>query len=216
MLKRILAAEALGTGLLVAIVVGSGIMGERLAGGNVAVALLANTIATGVGLYVLISLYAPVSGAHFNPAVTLMLDHDHPRAPMIAAQIAGGCAGAMLANLMFDAPVISLAEKPRTGPGQWLGELVATAGLLLTIRLGERYRPAQVPVLVACWIVAAYWFTSSTSFANPAVTIARALTGSFAGIRWVDVPAFIIAQLAGAWIGHAIAGWKLAHSGEPK
>lgn len=201
MTRRALIAEALGTGLLVATVIGSGIMAERLSGGNVALALLANTIATGAVLYVLISLLAPVSGAQFNPVVTLLLEKDRPRLPIILAQVAGGAAGAMLAHLMFDAPILSYATKLRTGPGQWLGELVATFGLLLTIRLASRHRPGSVPALVACWIVAAYWFTSSTSFANPAVTIARALTDSFAGIRWIDVPPFILAQGAGALLG---------------
>ena len=187
-MSRTLAAEALGTGLLVATVIGSGIMAERLSGGNIGLALLANTAATGAALYVLITLLAPISGAQFNPAVTMALDKGGARLPVIFAQVAGGCAGAVLAHLMFDAPMISHAEKLRTGPGQWLGEATATCGLLLTIRLGVRYKPESVPALVAAWIIAAYWFTSSTSFANPAVTIARALTGSFAGIRWAEVP----------------------------
>jgi glycerol uptake facilitator-like aquaporin len=205
MSARVITAEALGTGLLVTTVVGSGIMAERLSGGNIGLALLANTIATGAVLYVLITLLGPVSGAQFNPAVTLLLEKNRARLPIIAVQVAGGVGGAILAHLMFDAPVISYAAKLRTGPGQWLGELVATFGLLLTIRLGLRHRPDSVPALVACWIVAAYWFTSSTSFANPAVTIARALTDSFAGIRWIDVPAFILAQGAGALIGNMTA-----------
>jgi glycerol uptake facilitator-like aquaporin len=205
MTPRVITAEALGTGLLVATVVGSGIMAERLSGGNIGLALLANTIATGAVLYVLITLLGPVSGAQFNPAVTLLLEKNRARLPIIAAQVAGGMGGAILAHLMFDAPVISYAAKLRTGPGQWLGEMVATFGLLLTIRLGLRHRPESVPTLVACWIVAAYWFTSSTSFANPAVTIARALTDSFAGIRWIDVPAFILAQGAGAMLGNMTA-----------
>jgi glycerol uptake facilitator-like aquaporin len=205
MTPRVITAEALGTGLLVATVVGSGIMAERLSGGNIGLALLANTIATGAVLYVLITLLGPVSGAQFNPAVTLLLEKNRARLPIIAAQVAGGMGGAIFAHLMFDAPVISYAAKLRTGPGQWLGELVATFGLLLTIRLGSRHRPESVPALVACWIVAAYWFTSSTSFANPAVTIARALTDSFAGIRWIDVPAFILAQGAGAMLGNMTA-----------
>jgi glycerol uptake facilitator-like aquaporin len=205
MSARVITAEALGTGLLVTTVVGSGIMAERLSGGNIGLALLANTIATGAVLYVLITLLGPVSGAQFNPAVTLLLEKNRARLPIIAAQVAGGMGGAILAHLMFDAPVISYAAKLRTGPGQWLGELVATFGLLLTIRLGLRHRPESVPALVACWIVAAYWFTSSTSFANPAVTIARALTDSFAGIRWIDVPAFILAQGAGAMLGNMTA-----------
>lgn len=194
-------AEALGTGLLVATVIGSGIMADRLSGGNIGLALLANTVATGAVLYVLISLYAPLSGAHFNPAVTLLLGERGDRLAYCIAQIAGGCGGAVVAHLMFDAPAISYAIKLRTGPGQWLGEFVATFGLLLTIRMAARRRPDAIPALVAAWIVAAYWFTSSTSFANPAVTVARALSDSFAGIRWIDVPAFVIAQLAGAVAG---------------
>lgn len=202
--RRILAAEALGTGLLVAIVIGSGMMAERLSGGNIAIALLANTIATGAGLYVLITLLGPVSGAQFNPVVTLLIERKG-RAPIIAVQVLGGCLGAVLAHAMFEAPAVSYATSLRTGPGQWLSEAVATFGLLLTIRLGVRHRPEAVPMLVACWIIAAYWFTASTSFANPAVTVARALTGSFAGIRWIDVPAFLVAQSAGAWLGNLTA-----------
>lgn len=206
-MNRALSSEALGTGLLVATVIGSGIMAERLSGGNTGLALLANTVATGAVLYVLIAILGPISGAQFNPAVTLLLEREQPKTPMIVAQLAGGCGGALLAHLMFGAPVVSWTASPRTGPGQWLGEATATFGLLLTIRLGLRHRPESVPALVAAWIVAAYWFTSSTSFANPAVTAARALTGSFAGIRPVDVPAFIFAQMAGAWMGHVAAGW---------
>lgn len=205
MLRRVLAAEGVGTGALVAIVVGSGIMAERLSGGNIAVALLANTLATGAGLYVLITLFGPVSGAHFNPVVTWLDRGNRAKPAIIAVQILGGCAGALIAHWMFDAATASLAVKPRTGIGQWLGEFIATAGLMVTIRLGVRYRPVQVPALVAAWIVAAYWFTSSTSFANPAVTIARALTNSFAGIRWIDVAPFILAQMAGGWVGAALS-----------
>lgn len=205
-------AEALGTGLLVATVIGSGIMADRLSGGNIGLALLANTVATGAVLYVLINLYAPLSGAHFNPAVTLLLGDRGDRLAYCVAQIAGGCAGAVMAHLMFDAPAISYAVKLRTGPGLWLGEFVATFGLLLTIRMGARRRPAAIPALVAAWIVAAYWFTSSTSFANPAVTIARALSDSFAGIRWIDVPAFILAQLAGAFAGLRAADFIMGDS----
>jgi len=202
---RALAAEALGTAILVATVIGSGIMAERLSGGNAGLALLANSIATGAILYLLITLFAPLSGAQFNPCVTWLLEKHRPRLPTIAAQIGGGLAGAIVAHLMFAMPVISHATKLRTGPDQWLSEAVATFGLLLTIRLGIRYASHALPGLVACWIVAAYWFTASTSFANPAVTIARALTGSFAGIRWLDVPAFIAAQAAGALIGQVAA-----------
>jgi glycerol uptake facilitator-like aquaporin len=202
---RTLAAEALGTGLLVATVIGSGIMAERLSGGNIGLALLANSIATGAALYVLITLFEPLSGAQFNPCVTWLLERSRPRLPIIAVQIASGMAGAMLAHLMFGADLVSHAAKPRTGPGQWLSEGVATFGLILTIRLGSRHAKGALPALVACWIVAAYWFTASTSFANPAVTIARALTGSFAGIRWMDVPAFLAAQAVGALLGQLAA-----------
>ena len=199
---RALAAEALGTALLVAAVVGSGIMAERLSGGNVGLALLANTVATGAVLYVLISLMAPVSGAHFNPVVTLLRGQRGSQAMMIAAQILGACAGTLLAHLMFGLPILSIHLAERAGPGQWLGEFVATFGLLFTIAVAAERRIRNVPALVALWIVAAYWFTSSTSFANPAVTIGRALTGSFAGIRLIDVPPFIVAQFMGGLAGH--------------
>lgn len=205
-MTRALVAEGLGTTLLVATVIGSGIMAERLAGGNDAVALLGNTAATGAVLYVLITLFGPISGAQFNPAVTLLLG-TRSRAAVIAVQIAAAVAGTVLAHLMFGHAALEMGVKVRTGPAVWLGEFVATFGLLLTIRLGLRYRPESVPALVAAWIVAGYWFTSSTSFANPAVTIARALTDSFAGIRMVDVPAFVIAQLAGATAGYFVSGW---------
>lgn len=208
-MRRILAAEALGTGLLVATVVGSGIMGQRLAGGNIAIALLANTLATGAALYVLITLLAPVSGAHFNPVVSGLLAPRREWLPRMAAQGAGGVSGTVTAHLMFGLPLLSLSGKTRTGPDQWFAEAIATFGLLLTIRLGSAHRSASVPALVAAWIVAAYWFTASTSFANPAVTIARASTDSFAGIRPVDVAPFIVAQIAGGVLGHRLAGWLL-------
>lgn len=196
------AAEALGTGLLVATVVGSGIMAERLSGGNVALALLANTLATGAVLYVLITLFAPVSGAQFNPAVTLVLERGRARLPIILVQIAGGVAGTILAHLMFGLDPLELGTKVRAGPAQYLSEFVATFGLLLTISMGSRIRPDAVPMLVALWIVAAYWFTASTSFANPAVTLARALTTSFSGIRPLDAPGFILMQCLGAIAGN--------------
>ncbi len=208
-MKRILAAEAVGTMLLVATVIGSGIMAERLAGGNDAVALLGNTAATAAMLYVLISLFGPISGAQFNPAVTLLLG-TRSRGAIIAVQIAAAVAGTVLAHAMFGHAALEAGVKMRTGPAIWLGEFVATFGLLLTIRLGVRYRPDGVPVLVAAWIVAGYWFTSSTSFANPAVTVARAFTDSFAGIRMIDVPGFVIAQLAGAAAGYLVSGWLTA------
>jgi glycerol uptake facilitator-like aquaporin len=205
--RRILAAEFLGTLLLLATVVGSGVMAERLAGGNDAVALIGNTAATGAILYVLITLLGPISGAHFNPAVSLILGPRRLLLPFLLAQIAGALLGVWLVHLMFDMPVMQLGVKPRTGLGQWVSEGVATFGLLLTILLGIRHRPGAVPGLVALWIVAGYWFTASTSFANPAVTIARALTDSFAGIRPADVPAFLTAQFIGACAGWITANW---------
>jgi glycerol uptake facilitator-like aquaporin len=198
---RRVAAEALGSLLLSTTVIGSGIMAERLASGNLAVALLANTAATVAALAVLISLLAPVSGAHFNPAVTLVMALRRvitasEAVRYVVAQVAGCCLGAWLAHAMFELPLLQLASHARNGPAQWLAEFVATAGLLLVI-LGNR-RESAAPWLVAAWIGAAYWFTSSTSFANPAITLARALTDSFAGIRPWDVPAFMAAQLVGA------------------
>jgi glycerol uptake facilitator-like aquaporin len=213
-MKRILVAEGIGTTLLVATVIGSGIMAERLAGGNDAVALLGNTAATAAVLYVLITVLGPISGAQFNPAVTLLLG-DRSRAATIAVQIVAAIGGTMLAHLMFGHAALETGMKVRSGPAIWLGEFIATFGLLMTIRLGLRYRPDSVPALVAAWIVAGYWFTSSTSFANPAVTLARALTDSFAGIRMVDVPAFLIAQLAGAATGYAVSGWLATEQEQP-
>ena len=207
---RVLVAEGVGTMLLVATVIGSGIMAEQLAGGNDAVALLGNTAATGAVLYVLITLFGPVSGAQFNPAVTLLLGTPPPglrSAAVIAVQIAAAVGGAILAHLMFGHHALEVGSKARTGPAIWLGEFVATFGLLMTIRLGLRYRPENIAALVAAWIVAGYWFTSSTSFANPAVTLARGLTDSFAGIRLIDVPAFVAAQMAGATAGYFLGGW---------
>lgn len=205
MRTRIITAEALGTGILVATVVGSGIMAERLAGGNAALALLANTGATVAVLFVLISLLGSVSGAQFNPVVTLLHGTEAGRAVAITAQVVGACAGTVLAHLMFSMPMLSTHVPPRSGTGQWLGEFVATFGLLFTITAASRQRSESIPTLVALWIGAAYWFTSSTSFANPAVTIGRALTGSFAGIRWIDVPPFVLAQIVGGFVGHACA-----------
>jgi glycerol uptake facilitator-like aquaporin len=204
------AAEFIGTMLLLATVVGSGIMGETLAGGNVAIALLANALATGAMLYVLITALGPVSGAHFNPAVTLVFALKRKLgmaegAAYVAAQIAGGIAGVVLAHAMFDQPALQLSAHIRTGPGQWLSETVAAAGLVLTILLTMKARAEAAAASVALYIVAAYWFTASTSFANPAVTIARCLTESFAGIRPVDAPMFIVMQIFGALAGLAIA-----------
>lgn len=202
-----LAAEFLGTLLLLATVVGSGVMAERLADSNDAVALLGNTAATAAALYVLISILGPVSGAHFNPAVTLIVGARGDRLPYIFVQLIAAVLGVLLVHLMFGMDVAQLGVKARTGAGQWLSEGVATFGLLLTILLGGCYRPAAVPALVAAWITAGYWFTASTSFANPAVTIARALTDSFAGIRPVDVAPFIAGQLVGAFLAWRVAVW---------
>jgi glycerol uptake facilitator-like aquaporin len=209
-LSRRLLAEALGTGLLVATVVGSGIMAERLAGGNQAVALLGNTIPTGAILIVLITILGPVSGAHFNPAVTLVFAarREIARAdvaPYIIAQCLGAVAGTALAHLMFDLAPLAIGTTARSGPSQWLAEAVATFALVLTILGGLRFSPQSIPWLVGLVITAAYWFTASTSFANPAVTLARGFTTTFAGIAINHVPAFIVAQLVGAAIGAAVA-----------
>lgn len=208
---RKLAAEAIGSFFLFATVIGSGIMAERLAGGNVAIALLGNTLATGAILFVLITMLGRVSGAHFNPAVTMIawLRKDLPgmgALAYVAAQLGGGIAGVFAAHLMFDEPILQLSVKGRTGTGQWAGEFIATFGLVLTILGTLRWREQAVPASVALYITAAYWFTSSTSFANPAITVARSLTDSFAGIVPADVPAFIGAQLVGALVAHRVAG----------
>jgi glycerol uptake facilitator-like aquaporin len=214
-LTQRLVAEALGTGFLLATVVGSGIMAERLAGGNVAIALLGNTLPTGAILVVLITMLGPISGAHFNPAVTgvFMLRNDidvMEGVPYIAAQIAGGLAGVAVAHLMFAEPVFQLSVKLRDGPSQWFAEAVATFGLVLTILLTLRAKASAVPMAVGLYITAAYWFTASTSFANPAVTIARGFSDSFAGIRLADVPAFIIAQMIGAVAAFYLCQWLTA------
>ncbi len=206
--SRRLLAEFLGSAGLLAAVVGSGIMGEQLAQGNAAIALLANAAATAGALYVLIVLFGPISGAHFNPAVTLTLRLHGERAPLIgylAAQIAGAILGVVLAHAMFELPLWQPGTRVRSGAAQWLSEGVATFGLVLTILLGARHRPKAIPALVAGYIFAAYWFTASTSFANPAVTLARALTRSFAGIRPDDVAGFVLAQLAGALAALGVA-----------
>jgi glycerol uptake facilitator-like aquaporin len=213
-LARRTAAEALGTGLLVATVVGSGIMAERLSGGSVGLALLGNTIPTGAILVVLILALSPVSGAHFNPAVSLTMTLRgalpwREFLPYVAAQIVGGCLGTILAHGMFDLPLLQLGLASRTGPGQWLGEFVATFGLVLTILATLRARPEAIPATVGLYITAAYWFTSSTSFANPAVALARALTPTFAGIAPDHVAMFILAQLFGALAGLGAARWIL-------
>jgi glycerol uptake facilitator-like aquaporin len=210
-LARRMVAEALGTGILVATVIGSGIMAERLAGGNLAIALLGNTIPTGAILVVLITILGPVSGAHFNPAVSAMFAarREFPwleLGPYLLAQCLGGIAGAVLAHLMFDLAPIVIGTQARTGSAQWLAEVVATFTLVLTILGGLRYAPSAVPWLVGLVITAAYWFTASTSFANPAVTLARGFTTTFAGIALGDVPGFVIAQLIGAAAAMAVAG----------
>lgn len=209
-----LVAEFLGTCFLVATVVGSGIMADRLSD-DVGVSLLGNTLPTGAILVVLITMLGPVSGAHFNPAVTLVFalrkDIALPLAgAYMAVQIAGGIAGSILAHAMFELPLVQLSQTVRSGPGQWLAEVVATFGLVAAILAGLRFRPDAVPWLVGLYITAAYWFTASTSFANPAVAIARALSDTFAGIRPVDVPAFILAEAIGAVLAMLLFGWLLA------
>jgi len=205
-LSRRLVAEALGTALLVATVVGSGIMAERLAGGNQAIALLGNTIPTGAILIVIITILGPVSGAHFNPAVTLVFATRGTTpwsevAPYIVVQCLGGLAGTAVAHLMFDLAPFAIGTTTRAGPSQWLAEAVATFTLVLAILGGLRYAPHAVPWLVGLTITAAYWFTSSTSFANPAVTLARGFTTTFAGIAINHVPGFVTAQIVGAGVG---------------
>ncbi len=209
---RRIAAEVLGTGLLLAAVVGSGIMAERLSGGNVALALLANTVATGAALVVLVTIFGPLSGAHFNPAVTLVFLLRRELSPatgaaFVAAQSAGAVLGVWLAHAMFAAPLLQVSAKLRDGPAQALSEAVATFGLIGTILGCLRFRPGFTPAAVGLYITAAYWFTASTSFANPAVTVARSLTDSFAGIAPSSVPAFIAAQATGAVLGAVVFGW---------
>ncbi|RYE08034.1 MAG: aquaporin family protein [Hyphomicrobiales bacterium] len=218
--SRRIAAEAIGTGLLVSAVIGSGIMAERLTE-DAALALLCNTIPTGAMLVVLITLFGPISGAHFNPVVTLvfMLRRELPpwlAAAYAGAQIMGGVAGAIVAHAMFELAPISLSTQVRTGFGQWLAEGVAAFGLVAVILLARRARSTAIPMLVGLYISAAYWFTASTSFANPAVTIARALTDTFSGIRPLDVPGFIAAQLAGALIALALVSWFTTDATETK
>jgi glycerol uptake facilitator-like aquaporin len=209
-LPRRLLAEAVGSAILVATVVGSGIMAEQLAGGNQAIALLGNTIPTGAILVVLITILGPVSGAHFNPAVTLVFAARGETpwgevVPYIVVQCVGAVLGTVLAHLMFDLAPLAIGIKARSGPSQWLAEAVATFTLILTILGGLRYAPSAIPWLVGLVITAAYWFTASTSFANPAVTLARGFTTTFAGIAINHVPAFVIAQLVGATVGASVA-----------
>ncbi len=218
-LPRLLVAELIGTALLVATVVGSGVMAERMADGNLAVALLGNTLATAAMLFVLITMFGPVSGAHFNPAVSLVfaLRGEFPwrrLGPYVLAQVIGGILGTFAAHLMFEMPVVEFSDTVRTGPAQWFSEFVATFALVLTILGTLKARPEAVPVAVALVITAGYWFTASTSFANPAVTIARALSDSFAGIAPADMPAFIVAQIIGAVAAllgaDRVFGWRRA------
>ena len=217
-LRQRLAAEAVGSFFLFAAVIGSGIMAEALAGGNLAVALLGNTLATGAILFVLVTMLGPISGAHFNPAVTFVMAVRRDLSwrdvtPYVAMQLGGGLIGAWAAHLMFNLPILQYSVKARSGFGQWSGEAVATFGLILTIIGTIRHRPALVPASVALYITSAYWFTSSTSFANPAITIVRSLSKSFAGIAPHDVPLFLAAQLAGAALA-ALTGRLLFASGD--
>ena len=212
MLSRRLCAEALGSAALLAIVVGSGVMGARLAEGNAAIALLANSLATGFGLFVLISIFGPVSGAHFNPLVSAvaLIRGDIGRDEFVGyvvVQFLGALVGVWLAHAMFAIPIFDIGTQHRSGVGQWLSESIATAGLVLVIRGTQDRRIEVVGALVGAYIAAAYWFTASTSFANPAVTLARALSDTFAGIRPVDVPAFMAAQMLGALAGLALTRW---------
>lgn len=209
---RQVAAEAIGSMVLFAAVVGSGIMAQRLSGGNDGVALLANAIATGAVLFVLITMLGPISGAQMNPAVSLIaaLRRDigwREAAAFVPVQIVAGIVGVWTAHLMFGLPILEISARVRTGVGQWTGEFVATLGLIVAIVGTSRYKPEAIATAVALYITAAYWFTSSTSFANPAITIARSLSDSFAGIAPADVPGFIVAQLAGALAGSAIASY---------
>ena len=213
-LSRRLVAEALGTAFLVCTVVGSGIMADKLSD-DVAVSLLGNTIPTGAILVVLITMFGPISGAHFNPAVTLAftLRKDIPVAeavPYIVVQILGGVAGSLVAHAMFELPIVQVSETVRTGPGQWIAEIVATFGLVSVIFAGIRFREAAIPWLVGLYITAAYWFTASTSFANPAVAIARSFTDTFSGIRPFDMPLFVVMECIGAVLAVFVMAWLLA------
>lgn len=218
-LGRRAAAETVGTAMLLAIVVGSGIMGERLAQGNLAVALLANSVATGTGLYVLILIFGPVSGAHFNPVVSVVsvfAGHLSGRAAAayLAAQISGAIAGVMLAHAMFGLPIFQVSAHARPTLGESLGEVVAIFGLVLVINMTEKHKPTAIPVAVAAFITSAYWFTSSTSFANPAVTIARAMTDTFAGITPDSVPPFLLGQVVGATLAVLFCNWILGKASD--
>jgi glycerol uptake facilitator-like aquaporin len=210
-------AEFLGSAFLLATVIGSGIMGARLSGGNEALTLLGNTLPTGAMLVVLITMFSPISGAHFNPAVTgvFWLNHEitlRLALGYILAQLAGGLAGVLAAHLMFDLPLLQLSAKVRSGPAQWFAEYIATFGLVLTILVTLRAKAAALPMSVGLYIIAAYWFTASTSFANPAVTLARAFSDTFAGIRFADVTPFVVAQLGGAFCALLLSRRLLSHS----
>jgi glycerol uptake facilitator-like aquaporin len=216
-LPRRLVAEALGTALLLAIVVGSGIMGERLAGGNVAIALLGNTLATGAGLVVLITIFGPLSGAHFNPVVSLVFAARRElgvrtASAYIVVQVVGAVFGVWAAHLMFGESVLQLSTKLRDGPAQAFSEMVATSGLIAAILGSLRFRPEATPSIVGLYIMSAYWFTASMSFANPAVTVARSLSDTFAGIAPSSAPAFLIAQLCGAATAAALCSWLFQES----
>ena len=215
---RRVAAELIGTAFLLMIVIGSGIMGERLAGGNVALALLGNTLATGAGLVVLILVFGPVSGAHFNPAVTLAFALRRQiswrlAGAYVGVQLGGAVAGVLAAHAMFAEPILQVSTKLRDGPAQAFSEFVATFGLIATILGCLRFRPDTTPFAVGLYITSAYWFTASTSFANPAVTVARSLSNTFAGIAPTSAPAFIAAELAGAAAALAVCGWLLTERG---
>lgn len=212
-----LAAEFIGSAFLLATVIGSGIMGESLSSGNVALMLLGNTLATGAILVVLITMFGPISGAHFNPCMTLVfwlrreISARHSLL-YVVAQVSGAILGVLVAHLMFEVPMLELSQKVRTGQGQWIAEFVATFGLVITILATLRAKPSAVAASVGLYITAAYWFTASTSFANPSVTIARAFSDSFAGIRLADAPTFIAAQIAGALAALALCSWLLGPS----
>ena len=212
---RKLVAEFLGTAFLLATVIGSGIMAETLSPSNTGVALLGNTVPTGAILMVLILIFGPISGAHFNPAVTIAFLIRREITPglamtFIGVQIVAALTGAVIAHIMFEAPLLEASSRIRTGPAQWISEIVATFGLLATIFGCVRFRVSAVPYAIGLYITAAYWFTSSTSFANPAVTIARSITDTFSGIRPEDMPAFIAAQLIGAVLATIVFGWLLS------
>ncbi len=219
-LPRRLASEALGAALLVAVVIGAGIMGERLAAGNAAIALLGDTLATGTGLVVLVTIFGPISGAHLNPAVTLVFALRRElswrlAAGYVCAQLLGSVLGAWAAHAMFAEPILQVSTRLRDGPAQAFAEFVATFGLIATILGAIRFRPEATPVAVGLYITSAYWFTASTSFANPAVTLARMLSNTFAGIAPSSAPVFILAQLAGALAAKLVFGWLL-EDGRPR